>query len=59
MFAERYDQVRLCDADMDTDAMEQDADSGAEPPKPRDRDIPVDQWDEEELNVVCRVLNSF
>ena len=44
---------------MDPDAMEQDADNGAEPPNPRDRDIPVDQWDEEELNVVCRVLNSF
>ena len=42
---------------MDPDAMEQDAVAG--PPKPRDRDIPVDQWDEEELNVVCRVLNSF
>jgi hypothetical protein len=41
-----------------SDAMEQDAD-GAEPPQPRDREIPVDKWDEDELDVVCRVLNSF
>jgi hypothetical protein len=42
---------------MDPDAVEPPADNGAGPP--RDRDIPVDQWDEDELHIVCRVLNSF
>jgi hypothetical protein len=44
---------------MDPDAVEPPADNGADPPPPGDRDIPVDQWDEDELHIVCRVLNSF
>jgi hypothetical protein len=44
---------------MNLDDMDEDTDGGTEYQKPREREIPVDQWDEDELNVVCRVLNSF